>query len=431
MAGGTSRTDEDLGPGATPDALGPEWFTPAEAALFAGTTRDAVIEAIEEHRLPAWSSRDGARTLIPSTALASGLADSMNELDWDPPSPPSSPGLDVEDPSGDDTPPVTPAAPLPVVPPIPEGARAHSPARTEGVPEATDPIEQGPETDAEPDELRAPSLVDQPRYRRRGRRRGRHIAELIVIVIATGLFARAMLMPTGAHPSVSPGSAHRPAGLPSPTSITRPTPGPTAIAPTTTPPGPHPLLVTRPVFTQHGDAVTASARLNNPNQELAVRSIAVTFVVRDRHHHVLARHRARVSLPASGSVRAVATNLRIHPAGARVAGVVLRSGHPHWESAASFRKPTHHGPALRVEGTGLSSTGPGNLTVVVSVSNAARSPSVGKLVCTVHNAASKAIGSVTAQISLPPQGGSLFRIPMASPRPGAVRADCEIIPEGR
>jgi hypothetical protein len=185
------------------------------------------------------------------------------------------------------------------------------------------------------------------------------------------------------------------------------------------------------VFTQHGDRVTASATLNNPNEDLAVRSIAVTFVVRDRHQHVLARHLTRVSVPPSGSVRAVAANLRVHPTGANVAGVVLRSGRPHWESAASFRQPTHHGPALRVEGAGLSSTGAGNLTVVASVSNSGRSPAGGKLVCTVDNAASKTIGSVTAQISLPPQGGGLFRLPMSNPRPGAVRAACEIFPVGR
>jgi hypothetical protein len=183
------------------------------------------------------------------------------------------------------------------------------------------------------------------------------------------------------------------------------------------------------VFTQHGGRVTASAKLNNPNEEL--RSIAVTFVVRDRQHHVLARHVTRVSVPPTGSVRAVATNLRVHPAGARAAGVVLQLGHPRSESAASFRQPAHHVPALRVEGTGFSSTGPHNLTVVASVSNAGSAPAGGKLVCTVENAASKAIGSVTAQVSLPPQQGGLFRIPLANPRPGAVRADCEIIPEGR
>jgi hypothetical protein len=69
--------------------------------------------------------------------------------------------------------------------------------------------------------------------------------------------------------------------------------------------------------------------------------------------------------------------------------------------------------------------------VVASVSNTGSAPAAGKLVCTVENRASKVIGSVTAQVSLPPQQGALFRIPMANPRPGAVRADCEIIPEGR
>jgi len=79
----------------------------------------------------------------------------------------------------------------------------------------------------------------------------------------------------------------------------------------------------------------------------------------------------------------------------------------------------------------VSSTGPGDLTIVVSVSNSGSAPGAAKIVCAVENAASRELVSVNAEVSLAPQQGGLFRIPVANPPPGAVRADCEIVPEGR
>ena len=443
-------------------------MTPAEAALFTGARREAVIEAVEEHRLPAWSSKDGASTLILSSALASGLVDSSNDVDR-PQLQPTLPAPGVE-PSSVEVPPATaPLAPFPTVPPMPEAVRAPSRSRAAGIagaagsmhsptpPEhiqavfeessagsredstlhASEDVSPRPaviRTDPAADDRKAPSPPRVRKARGEGSRRRRvavPTGTTIVIVLAVGLFARAMLLPTGAHPAAQPAGARRPVHVPTPTSSTQPTAVPTPTPTIAAPPGPRPLSVARPVFAQHGDRVTASATVDNPNDELAVRSMVMTFVVRDGRRHVVARHVTRVSVPPSGSVRAVAKNLRVRPAGAKVAGVVVRPGRPRWESAASFRRPTPPGPALRVEGAGLSSTGPGNLTVVASVSNSGSAQGAGKLLCTVENAAAKALGSVTADVSLPPQQGGLFHIPMENPPRGAVRADCQIVPEGR
>jgi len=377
-----------------PGFLAPEWVTPAEAALLAGASHESVAEAIADARLRVWSSRDGARVLIPGSEL-SILMHPM------PPAP-----LDA-----------LPAvrAPSVVDSEHEDHATSDRPLSRAGVAVA-EPARQAPAPDGA-----APSD---------GQRRARSIVALVLLFVGIGIGATAWLLDRGAHESHSSAGAAPIAGAPEappsdPTPATSPVDSPPASA-TVAPPHVAAPAFVPPTFVQHGRWVTPATVVVNPNQDWGLRSMTVTFVVADRNGREIGRRATHVSAPPAGSARVVTTAIPVRPRNAAAAKVLLLLSPARWTPAASFAPTTLH-----VDGAGFSSTGSDDLTAVASISNSGSERASGGLVCVVENATGGLTGAATTEVSLRPGGGRLIRVPVSHPATGSRQADCQIVPSGR
>ena len=426
----TDRTDTDEGPGrSAPSGLpGPEWVTPAEAALLGGTTEEAVTRAIADGRLHAWASKDGRRILIHASELHVVAAPQTDTPPWIEVDPAS-----LTEWSGSDPGAQADEAVAPSPPPRPETVVPEPTAEVpEAEPDAAGPLEaESVETHDTDEQLEAePDAAEPPRIRSAdGRRRGRvRAGAAAILVIAAALVARSLFLTPDAHPALqgSPPPAHGRPTAPPAQPTTPPTAVPTA-PPTVAPTGkPRPVFLNKPVFSQRGPWLTVATRVTNPNRRFALGPTNVTFVVRDRGKHVLAIRTTRVSAAPGSFALAVATDVRINPAGAKAATVVARAQTPAWSPAATFVPP-----AIRVDGAGFASSGPGDLRVVAALSNAALARVSGRVLCVVADASGGLTGAVTSRVSLWPGQARMFSFQVARPGSGSHRVQCEIMPEGR
>jgi hypothetical protein len=493
---GVSDREDDAASTVGSSIIVPEWVTPAEAAFLAGTSEEAVAQAIAEAQVHAWSSKDGARSLISSAELttvlfpADGSGPRLPDFEPGPPAdteypteawvpapdptdvwplaprPPEGsiavdtapPGeavtfvIDVDDTDGQhvqEASDLTEAAPRWNIPDRPDTSE---PGAGPEVGEVQDPVEKeesspaaGRDADEAFGQWDLPGIHDADEARvvddevdfdradgehaipRPRRRRARRVWGLVVLLVAAGAAAKLLLPTGGDHPSAgSAAVATTPPAVPEagPSNATPddPTPSPvdTALV------FPDAPAFDTPVFVQHGRWVTAVATIANANEAYWLPSISVTFVVRDQKGNVLAKHDTRVSVPPLTSVRLVAPDMTIHPKSATAVSVRLEPGLVGWAPPTSL-----FSSGLEVAGSGFSSSGPGDLTVVASVSNTGTARESGRLVCVVEDAAGGLTGAAEAMISLRPGQAKPIPVPVPRPAAGSHHADCEIVPEGR
>jgi hypothetical protein len=172
--------------------------------------------------------------------------------------------------------------------------------------------------------------------------------------------------------------------------------------------------------------VVSAATVVNSNPAWGMLSTGVTFVVRDRMGHELARHTTRVAVPPDESARVVAPEMMVQPKNATVDRVDLVLDPAKWTPAGSFITPT-----LTVDGAGFSSEGDGDLTAVASISNTGARRMSAELVCVLEDAAGGLTGAAAGQVSLGPGKGRLVRLPVKEPAAGTRQAQCEIVARGR
>ena len=499
MRGAPGRADEHVDSGAGSTVPSPEWVTPTEAAFLAGTSEEAVAQAIADARLSAWTSKDGARSLIPSNELATvvfpadgsrprfpDLVPEETEIEppveaWLPPPSPEPPWAAPPNPLDDavddvlgwetisaheangrveqgESQPVQALDLEPVQAVEPVQAPAVEPEYRMDMPVGRgEPDIEGFWNRVDHDEPRVPTGADAdgifaqpappdvrdaddgPEYNpgeevpapaRRGRRRTRFVWELVVLAVAAGLFAKSMLVTPEDNPTASPlGGPAAPTASPAQPGAEAPAHSRDDSIP---PPVDDDLVFPiapsfdTPVFLQRGHLVTAVATITNPNEVYALPSISVTFVVRDSDGRVLAKHQARASVPPLRSVQVVAPDMSIRGKGATVANVVLLPGPIGWTPAGSM-VPS----GLQVDGAGFASSGPGDLTIVASVSNTGAGIESGVLTCFAQDATGGLTGAGVAEISLRPGDAGPISISVARPAPGSRQANCEIAPKGR
>jgi hypothetical protein len=269
--------------------------------------------------------------------------------------------------------------------------------------------------------IEAGAARDEPGSIRGRRSPVQRVSEIVLLLVAAGLIARALFVTQDARPSRSQFDAPRAAQQTIPPSAPPRDSGAAGV-----PGSPIPPAFNTPLFVQEGRWVTAATMVTNPNTRWWLRSTSLTFLVRDRRGRDLARRSTTVSIPPGSSVRAIAPVMRLRPNAASASSVLLYVTPARWENAKRFVPP-----GLRLEGAAVSGSPDGQVAVVASLSNETSKLGSGDLVCVTTNAAGGLTGAVGVVISFPAHQQGSVSIPVPRPASGSLAADCQIAPDSR